>query len=119
MARARSRMGDSGPQRSVQGLIAVGFESLDFVYHPSRDVKRDVAYFTDVLGGRLRFAVEGMGARVAAVELAKLPPLLLLADHVKRSTPILVYRVPNLTRALPRLPKQGWKEEAGFEIPQP
>jgi hypothetical protein len=95
----------------------MGFASLDFVYHPSRDVKRDVAYFTDVLGGRLRFAVEGMGARVAAIELAKPPPLLLLADHVKGSTPILVYRVPNLARALARLTKQGWKEEETFEIP--
>src|SRR2546423_349853 len=44
----------------------MAFQSLDFVYHPSRDVRRDVAYFTDVLGGRLRFAVEGMGARVDA-----------------------------------------------------
>jgi hypothetical protein len=95
----------------------MAFESLDFVYHPSRDVKRDVAYFTDVLGGRLRFAVEGMGARVAAIELAKPPPLLLLADHVKGSTPILVYRVPNLSRALAKLTKQGWKDEATFEIP--
>ncbi len=110
-------MGDAGPQRSVQGLIAVAFESLDFVYHPSRDVKRDVAYFTDLLGGRLRFAVEGMGARVAAIELAPPPPLLLLADHVKGSTPILVYRVPNLAKALAKLTTQGWKQEATFEIP--
>ena len=41
----------------------MAFESLDFVYHPSRDVKRDVASFTDLLGGRLRFAVEGMGTQ--------------------------------------------------------
>ena len=95
----------------------MAFESLDFVYHPSRDVKRDIAYFTDVLGGRLRFAVEGMGARVAAVELAPPPPLLLLADHVKGSTPILVYRVPELAKALAKLTSQGWKQEATFEIP--
>src|SRR6202171_2473043 len=85
----------------------MAFKSLDFVPPRSRDVKRDVAYFTDVLGGRLRFAVEGMGARVAAIELAPPPPLLLLADHVKGSTPILVYRVPNLANALARLTKQG------------
>src|SRR5205823_12650405 len=68
-------------------------------------------YFTDVLGGRLRFAVEGMGARVAAIELAPPPPLLLLADHVKGSTPILVYRVASLTRALAKLTKHGWRSE--------
>jgi hypothetical protein len=95
----------------------VAFASLDFVYHPSRDVKRDVAYFTDVLGGRLRFAVEGMGARVAAIELAPAPPLLLLADHVKGATPILVYRVPKLGEALASLTVRGWKEEGTFEIP--
>src|ERR1700737_41048 len=110
-------MGDAGPRRRVEGLIRVPFTSLDFVYHPSRDVKRDVTYFTDVLGGRLRFAVEGMGARVAAVELAPPPPLLLLADHVKGGTPILVYRVPNLPKALASLAKHGWAEEATFEIP--
>ncbi len=110
-------MGDPGPQRSAEGLIAVAFESLDFIYHPSRDVKRDVAYFTDVLGGRLRFAVEGMGTRVAAIELAPPPPLLLLADHVKGDTPILVYRVSSLRQAMAGLKKQGWDEEGTFEIP--
>jgi hypothetical protein len=97
--------------------MPVPFKSLDFVYHPSRDVKRDLAYFVDVLAGRLHFAVEGMGARVAAIELAPPPPLLLLADHVKGGTPILVYRVPNLQKALARLAKHGWEEEATFEIP--
>jgi hypothetical protein len=58
-----------------------------------------------------------MGARVAAIELAPPPPLLLLADHVKGSTPILVYRVPNLVKALAKLTTQGWKQEATFEIP--
>ena len=95
----------------------MAFESLDFVYHPSRDVKRDMAYFTDVLGGRLRFAVEGMGARVAAIELAPPPPLFLLADHVEGDTPILVYRVPKLSEALTGLATQGWERETTFEIP--
>jgi hypothetical protein len=93
------------------------FGSLDFVYHPSRDVKRDLAYFTDVLGGRPRFAVEGMGARVAAIELAPPPPLLLLADHVEGETPILVYRVDKLRAAMTRLERQGWQREQTFEIP--
>jgi hypothetical protein len=42
---------------------------------------------------------------------------MLLADHVKGRTPILVYRVPHLTGALAKLTKQGWKEETVFEIP--
>ena len=57
------------------------FEQLDYVYMPSRDVAADMAYFTDVLGGRLVFAVEGMGTRVAMVELTEGPPRVLLAGR--------------------------------------
>ena len=93
------------------------FESLDFIYHPSRDTTRDLAYFTDVLGARLRFAVEGMGARVAALEMATGSPLLLLADHVEGETPILVYRVKSLPTAMQKLATRGWKKQETFEIP--
>ena len=31
----------------------MAFESLDFIYHPSRDPQRDLTYFIEVLGGRL------------------------------------------------------------------
>ena len=47
------------------------FEQLDFIYMPSRDVAADVVYFTEVLGAKLTFAVEGMGTRVAMVELTE------------------------------------------------
>lgn len=93
------------------------FEQLDFVYSPSSDVRRDLEYFTGVLGGRLVFAVEAMETRVAAVELAPASPLLLLADHIEGETPILVYRVNDLAAALARLERQGWQREATFEIP--
>jgi hypothetical protein len=95
----------------------VAYKSLDFIYHPSRDVARDIKYFVDVLGGKLRFAVEGMGARVAAIELAPPPPLLLLADHVKGDTPILVFRVADLKKELAALVRRGWKKQETFEIP--
>jgi len=81
-------------------------------------VKADAAYFTGVLGGRLVFAVEGMGTRVAAVELSEGPPLLLLADHVEGERAILVYRVPDLDAALDDLERRGWERERTFEIPQ-
>jgi hypothetical protein len=97
--------------------MMAAFKSLDFIYHPSRDVARDMTYFVDVLGGKLHFAVEGMGARVAAIELAPPPPLLLLADHVEGDTPILVFRVTDLKKELAALVKRGWKQQASFEIP--
>jgi predicted enzyme related to lactoylglutathione lyase len=93
------------------------FEQLDFLYTPSRDVAADLAYFTDVLGGRVVFAIEGMGTRVAAVELTEGPPLILLADHVEGDRAILVYRVPDLTAALAELETRGWVREHTFEIP--
>ena len=76
------------------------FQQLDFLYTPSRDVATDLVYFTEVLGGRVVFAVEAMGTRVAAVQLTTGPPLVLLADHVEGERPILVYRVADLGAAL-------------------
>ena len=69
-------------------------EQLDFVYMPSSDPAADAAYFTDVLGGRLVFAIDGMGTRVAMVELTAGPPDT-LAGHLSGQRPD------------PRLP--GWR----------
>ncbi len=93
------------------------FLELDFIYTPSADVAVDMAYCTDVLGGRIVFAVEGMGARVAAIELTTGPPLILLTDHVEGERPILVYRVEDLEATLTRQEDAGWVRERSFEIP--
>jgi len=69
------------------------------------------------LGGRPLFAIEGMGTRVAAIELTEGPPLILLADHVEGDRAILVYRVRDLTAALDELEARGWEREHTFEIP--
>lgn len=93
------------------------FLTLDFLYTPSSDVARDRTYWVDVLGARPVFAVEGMGARVAAVAPTEGPPLVLLTDHVEGEAPILVYRVADLDTALTTLESRGWKEAGSFEIP--
>ena len=93
------------------------FESLDFVYMPSFDVASDVEYFTEVLGGRLVFAVEGMGTRVAMVELTEAPPRVLLAGHLEGDQPVLVYRVADLSSAIAELEARGWQRAPTFEIP--
>jgi hypothetical protein len=98
--------------------VALPFEQLDFVYMPTRDPAADMEYFTGVLGGRLVFAVEGMGAKVAMVELSDGPPRILLADHLTGDRPVLVYRVGDLRRALKDLAARGWERERTFEIPQ-
>src|SRR6266705_685733 len=79
------------------------FEQLDFLYTPSRDVAAHLAYFADVLGGRVAFAVEAMGARVAGIELGRGPPLVLLADHVEGDRASRVYGL----RRLPRDPARA------------
>ncbi len=104
--------------RTTRAYAVVVFEGLDYVYMPSRDVAADVAYFTDVLGGRLVFAIDGMGARVAMIELTDGPPRLLLADHLEGDRPVLVYRVVDLKRASEELRARGWDQGHGLEIPQ-
>jgi hypothetical protein len=95
----------------------VTLERLDFVYMPSADVAADMEYFTSVLGGRLVFAVEGMGTRVAMVELTEDPPRILLAGHLEGDQAVLVYRVDDLAVAMRELEARGWEREPTFEIP--
>jgi hypothetical protein len=94
------------------------FEQLDYVYMPSRDVASDVAYFTDVLGARLVFAIDGMGTRVAMIALTDSPPRLLLAGHLEGDVPVLLYRVADLQAATAELKKRGWSDGHALEIPQ-
>lgn len=94
------------------------FEQLAFLYVPSADVASDATYFTEVLGARLVFAVEGMGARVAMLELTTGTPHVLLADHLEGERPVLVYRVKDLPKTLEELEARGWKPAETFEIPQ-
>lgn len=93
------------------------FEQLDFLYIPSADVAADARYFAEVLGGRVVFAVEAMGTRVAGVELTAGPPLILLADHLEGERPILVFKVADLGAALDELGARGWHREQTFQIP--
>jgi hypothetical protein len=93
------------------------FQQLDFLYTPSRDVAADLAYLTEILGGRVVFAIEAMGTRVAAIQLTEGQPLLLLADHLEGERPILVYRVADLGIAMAELEARGWQRQRTLEIP--
>ena len=93
------------------------FRELDYLYTPSHDVAADTRFFTKVLGGRLAFAVEGMGARVALIELTGGPPHILLTDHLEGERTIFIYRVDELEKAVGELRKRGLKAERRLEIP--
>ncbi len=91
-------------------------ESLDFLYLPSRDVARDLGFYTEVLGGEVVFAIEAFGTRVAQVRVSPGEVALLLAGHLQ-GQPVLVHRVADLDAALAILAGRGSAVAARFEIP--
>jgi hypothetical protein len=97
--------------------VTLRFDRLDYIYMPSGDAARDARYFTEVLGGRLAFAIDAMGTRMAMVELSADGPRIALAEHLEGDQPILVYRVDNLEAAASELQKRGWQSERTLEIP--
>ena len=97
--------------------MSLPFTRLDYLYFPSQDVARDARYFTDVLGGRLVFAIEAMGTRMAMIELSADGPRLALAEHLDGNQPVLVYRVDNLQATAIELQARGWQSGRSLEIP--
>ena len=94
------------------------FEQLDYLYMPSRDPAADLCFYEEVLGARTVFAIDGMGARVAMLELGQPPPHVLLADHLEGDAPVLVYRVADLDATMADLRGRGWQGGTRLEIPQ-
>lgn len=92
-------------------------EQLDFLYTPSRDVAADAAWLVEALGGRLVFAIDDGGTRVAMIALSPTPPRILLTDHLEGERPILIYRVDDLDAAAPDAEARGFKTERTLEIP--
>ena len=93
------------------------FESLDYVYMPSRDTAADAERFVEELGAELVFAIEAFGARVAMLELAEGSPALLLADHLHDERPVMVFRVADLDAAARELEERGAQVGTEFGIP--
>jgi hypothetical protein len=93
------------------------FRQLDFLYTPSRDVAADARHLEEVLGGRVVFAVEAMGSRVAGVQLAGEGPLVLLTDHLEDERTVFIYRVDDLEESLAEMERRGWQRKHTFGIP--
>lgn len=93
------------------------FDQLDFLYMPSRDVERDIGFYSEVLGATIVFAIEAMGTRVAQVRLTGDRPRLLLADHLEGDAPVLIHRVSDLDAAVSELERRGLVLDARFGIP--
>ena len=99
------------------GKASAPFVQLDYLYTPSHDVAADVRYFTGILGGTLAYSIDAMGTRVAMIRFTNGPPSVLLTDHLEGDRPILIYRVPDLAKALAQLKARGWKKHQSLEIP--
>lgn len=94
------------------------FDSLDYLYMPAPDFEAAVRFYTETLGGELRWRIRDGNTWVAAVSLACDGPLVLLANHLEPGHTVLIYRVSSLTDAQRRLAERGWEPGASFEIPQ-
>jgi hypothetical protein len=90
--------------------------SLDFLYTPSTDVVADLRYLVDVLGGEAGFAIEDGGVRVAMVEFAG-PPAILLTDHLEGDRPIHLFAVEDIGGTRAELEGRGWQAERSVELP--
>ncbi len=93
------------------------FAQLEYLYTPSKDVAGDAQLFAELMGASIAFAVEGMGARVAMLQLTEGPPHILLTDHLEGERPIYVYRVADLHKASAALRKRGLEDETRLELP--
>ncbi|MGA7881886.1 MAG: VOC family protein [Terrimicrobiaceae bacterium] len=94
------------------------FLSLDYLYVPAKDIEASIGYYTEQLGGELVWKIHAFNAWVAAVRLSPSGPMVLLADHLHRDSPILIYRVARLETTAAALRARGWTPESGpFEIP--
>ena len=92
------------------------FESLDFVYMPSRDPAAELAWFEQTLGAEVVFAIERFGTRVAMVQPAD-GPAILLAGHLEGERPVLVFRVESLDAATAEAEASGAVVSEEFGIP--
>jgi len=92
-------------------------DALDVLYVPSRDVAADVAFYRETLGGRVMFAIEAMGTRVAEVALASHGPRVILAEHLAGDAPIFLHRVSDLDQTLAELTSRGLEPDARVELP--
>ena len=93
------------------------FDSLDFIYLPSRDAASELKRYIQEFGASLVFAIEAFGTRVAMITLADRSPPLLLAEHLEGDQPVLVFRVEDLERSIAELEARGVQAGVRFGIP--
>ena len=99
-------------------VVTPPFVSLDYLYLPAPDFETSVRFYTDGLGGELRWRIHEGDTRVAAVRVTQKGPLVLLASHLGPGDALPIYRVTSLEATRRRLRDDGWSDGSVFEIPQ-
>jgi hypothetical protein len=93
------------------------FDSLDFVYVPTRDVDAAAREYVDALGATLEWKVRAMGTVVACLRVSDEGPAVLLSGHLAGEVPILIYRVADYRAAVERLREARVDDLHEVEIP--
>jgi hypothetical protein len=95
----------------------VAIEALDVLYVPSRDVEADVTFYRDVLGGRVIFAIEAMGTRVAEVAIGPRGPRVVILSTCRARRRYVCTGSPTLTRRSRSSVPGGCSSEGRVELP--
>lgn len=93
-------------------MSSIPFNKLMYLYMGTSNFESDFHYYHSVLGGKLHWAFDRFGAKVAAFEIGE-GPLILIADHLNPPTCMPIYEVKDLDATVVDLRNRGWKEESG------
>jgi hypothetical protein len=80
---------------------------LRYLYVGTTDTERDLPTWLALPGARLRWRFQHFGADVAAVDVGRLP-VILLADHRPAGSVLPIYAVDDLDRTVAELASRGW-----------
>ena len=107
----------SNPNGRVQQSMAAPLGRLEYLYVGTSDFKRDLEYYTHVLGATVLWNYNEFGANVAGLRLSE-GPQYLLADHRPAPSCLPLFEVKDLKAAAKDLRARGWKSEGrSVEIP--
>src|SRR5258708_869895 len=93
--------------------------TLEYIYTPASDIDSSIHFYQKVLGGALLWKIRDGDTAVACVRLSEEKPLILLANHLKKNEPILIYKVEDIESTAASLKERGGQFESGpFQLPQ-
>jgi catechol 2,3-dioxygenase-like lactoylglutathione lyase family enzyme len=97
--------------------MSASLGKLGYLYVGTSDFKRDLEYYTKVLGAEILWNYHEFGANVAGLRLGE-GPQYLLADHRPSPSCLPLFEVEDLNATAKGLRTRGWKPEGkSVEIP--